>query len=83
MGVAAVLVGYCRVSTFDQVAGFEAQVRELTGARCKRIFKEQVSSVGQRPELEAAIDFVREADVLIVTKLDRLARSIRDLWTNH
>jgi DNA invertase Pin-like site-specific DNA recombinase len=63
------------------MAGFESQIRELTAAGCERIFKEHVSSVALRPELDAALDFVREGDALIVSKLDRLARSIRDLWT--
>jgi DNA invertase Pin-like site-specific DNA recombinase len=80
IGVVEVLVGYARTSTFDQVAGFESQIREITAAGCERIFKEQVSSVSDRPQLDAALDFVREGDALIVTKLDRLARSIRDLW---
>lgn len=73
-------VGYARVSTVDQVAGFDAQISELNELGCEKIFKEQVSSVVARNQLEAAIDFVREGDILIVTKLDRLARSIRHLW---
>jgi DNA invertase Pin-like site-specific DNA recombinase len=40
---------------------------------------EQVSAVGKRPQLEAALDFIREADVLVVTRLDRLARSTQHL----
>lgn len=70
------LVGYARTSTYDQVAGFEDQVATLTQQGCDRIFKEQVSSVTKRPELERAIEFVREGDVFVVTKLDRLARSV-------
>lgn len=72
-------VGYARTSTIEQVAGFEAQVRELKAAGCEKVFKEQVSSVGQRAQLEAALDFVREGDTIVVTKLDRLARSIAHL----
>ena len=68
-------------ATVDQVAGFDAQIRELDAVGCERIFKEQVSSVAERRQLEAALDFVRDGDALIVTKLDRLARSIKDLWT--
>ena len=75
------LVGYARVSTLDQHAGFEAQIRDLTAAGCERIFKEQISSVAERQQLESALEFVREGDALIVTKLDRLARSIKDLWS--
>jgi DNA invertase Pin-like site-specific DNA recombinase len=73
------IVGYARTSTLDQVAGFEAQIRDLKKAGCKKIFQEQVSSVGTRPQLETALDFIREGDVLVVTKLDRLARSVGDL----
>lgn len=72
-------IGYARTSTFEQVAGLEAQKRELKAAGCKKIFAEQVSSVAQRDQLEAAIDYLREGDSLVVTKLDRLARSMRDL----
>lgn len=73
------IVGYARTSTVDQVAGFDAQVKELREAGCEKLFQEQVSSVGKREQLEAAIEFVREGDVLVVTKLDRLARSVTDL----
>ena len=72
-------IGYARTSTVDQIAGFESQLRELESAGCEKIFQEQVSSVGQRLELNSAIDFVREGDVLIATKIDRLARSISAL----
>ncbi len=72
-------VGYARTSTTDQVAGFEAQVRDLEAAGCEKIFREQTSAVGPRPELEAAMDFMREGDTLVVTKLDRLARSTAHL----
>lgn len=73
------LVGYARTSTLDQRAGFEAQRRELKEAGCEKVFAEQVSSVAAREKLEAALDFIREGDVFVVTKLDRLARSMRDL----
>jgi DNA invertase Pin-like site-specific DNA recombinase len=72
-----VLVGYARTSTFDQLGGFEAQQRDLKAAGCKKIFAEQVSSVGERQQLKAAIDYLRDGDVLVSTKLDRLARSMR------
>lgn len=74
------LVGYCRTSSVEQLAGLEAQVEALcaTGSTGK-IFSEQVSSVAKRDQLEAALDFVREGDTLIVTRLDRLARSTADL----
>jgi DNA invertase Pin-like site-specific DNA recombinase len=74
-------IGYARTSTVEQMAGYEAQLKELQAAGCKKIFCEQVSSVGERQELQAAIEFAREGDLLMVTKLDRLARSISDLMS--
>jgi DNA invertase Pin-like site-specific DNA recombinase len=73
------LVGYARTSTLDQVAGFEAQKTELVQLGCKKVFAEQVSSVAERPELERALDFIREGDTFVVAKIDRLARSMPDL----
>jgi DNA invertase Pin-like site-specific DNA recombinase len=73
------LIGYARTSTIEQAAGLEAQERDLKAAGVEKLFSEQVSSVAAREELEAALDYVRNGDVLVVTKLDRLARSIRDL----
>ena len=73
------LVGYARTSTLEQEAGFDAQVRDLTATGCERIFKEQVSSVAQRDELEEMIRWARRGDIVVVTKIDRLARSVRDL----
>ena len=71
------LVGYARTSTADQAAGFETQIAELQKVACEKIFTEQVSAVAlERPGLEAALEFVRQGDVLVVTKLDRLARSV-------
>ena len=72
-------IGYARTSTLEQIAGFEAQKRDLEAAGCKKVFSERVSSVAQREQLEAAIDYLRDGDSLVVTKLDRLARSMRDL----
>jgi DNA invertase Pin-like site-specific DNA recombinase len=73
------IIGYARTSTVEQLAGFEAQERELKAAGAERLFKEQTSSVGPRKALAEAIDFARARDTLIVTKLDRLARSVRNL----
>ena len=73
------IVGYARTSTVDQLAGFEAQVKELDAAGCEKVFQEQVSSVAARLQLQSALEFVREGDVFVVTKLDRLARSVADL----
>jgi DNA invertase Pin-like site-specific DNA recombinase len=75
----AALIGYARTSTVEQLAGFEAQERELAAVGVTKMFREQVSSVGERPQLEAALEYVREGDTLIVTKLDRLARSVAHL----
>ena len=74
------LIGYCRTSTVEQKYGLVAQVEALDKEGVEKIFSEQVSSVAKRPELESALEFCREGDVLVVTKLDRLARSILDLW---
>lgn len=76
----AAAVGYARTSTIEQLAGLESQVRDLTKAGCLKVFQEQVSSVDtSRPELERTLDYVREGDTLVVTKLDRLARSMTNL----
>lgn len=75
------IVGYARTSTADQLAGLEAQHRDLKAAGIEKLFSEQVSSVAQRVQLDAALSFVRADDVLVVTKLDRLARSTVHLLT--
>jgi DNA invertase Pin-like site-specific DNA recombinase len=72
-------VGYARVSTLEQQAGFEAQIRDLKAVSCEKIFSEQVSAVGKRPQLDSALEFIRENDTLVVTRLDRLARSTHHL----
>jgi DNA invertase Pin-like site-specific DNA recombinase len=73
------LIGYARTSTVDQDAGLEAQERDLRAVGVERLYSEQVSSVATRDQLELALDYAREGDVLVVTKLDRLARSISNL----
>ncbi|MGK7754378.1 MULTISPECIES: recombinase family protein [unclassified Roseovarius] len=75
------IVGYARTSTLDQKAGLEAQQTELKAAGCEKVFVEQVSSVDvkARERLAEALDYVREGDTLVVTKLDRLARSVAHL----
>ena len=61
------LVGYARTSTGDQIAGFEAQIEQLTATGCnEKMFKEQVSSIGAREQLDAALEFVRDGDTLVV-----------------
>jgi DNA invertase Pin-like site-specific DNA recombinase len=69
-----------RTSTGDQEAGLQDQVRDLQAAGCIKIFQEQVSSIAQRAELERALGYVRGGDTLVVTKVDRLARSTVGLW---
>lgn len=74
------LIGYARTSTTDQKAGLAAQLRDLEAAGCTKVFREELSSVAdKRPQLAAALDYVREGDTFVVTKLDRLARSVADL----
>ena len=74
-----ILVGYARISTCDQQAGLDAQVRDLKAAGCEEIFSEQVSAVAQRDRLKEALRFVRRGDTLVACKPDRLARSTTDL----
>lgn len=74
-------IGYARTSTLDQTAGLDAQRRDLEAAGCEKLFEEQVSSVDKvkRVKLADALEFCREGDTLVVTKLDRLARSTQHL----
>src|SRR5215210_2396363 len=72
------LVGYARVSTLDQNPAL--QISGLKAAGCERIFTEKASGAQrERPELQAALSYVRNGDTLVVWKLDRLARSIQQL----
>ncbi|MFD0982833.1 recombinase family protein [Tropicimonas aquimaris] len=73
------LIGYARTSTLEQKRSLAAQVDALKEHGCERVWSEQVSSVATRKALEDTLDFVREGDTLVVTKLDRLARSVRHL----
>src|SRR6202030_2364549 len=73
------LIGYARVSKIDQ-QDTRAQVKALKDAGCKRIFEESASGGRwDRPQLHRALDQLREGDVLVVWKLDRLSRSLKDL----
>jgi DNA invertase Pin-like site-specific DNA recombinase len=72
-------IGYARTSTLDQNAGFEAQVKELERYGVEKVYKEQVSSIAHREQLELALEHLRSGDQLIVTKLDRLARNVTHL----
>lgn len=73
------LIGYARVSTVEQLAGLDAQRDALAAAGCQKLFQERVSSVAERGQLEASLEFAREGDTFVVTKLDRLARSTQNL----
>ena len=73
------IVGYARVSSLQQ--DHSTQVARLTAAGADKVFTEKRSGLdGGRPELARCIEYVREGDTLIVTKLDRLARSTADLY---
>lgn len=73
------LIGYARTSTLEQKASLETQRESLVAAGCEKLWGEQASSVGVREALNAALSFCREGDTLVVTKLDRLARSVKHL----
>ena len=73
-------IGYARTSTVEQNYSLEHQIERLEKEGCGKIFSEQVSSIEKRPEFDRAIEFTREGDTLVITKLDRFARSITDLW---
>src|SRR6202795_3365861 len=74
------LIGYARVSTNDQETA--TQVAALKAAGCERIYREQASGGRwDRPELQRLLDQMRKGDVLVVWKLDRLSRSLRDVLT--
>lgn len=72
------LIGYARVSTRDQTVA--AQLDALRKTECARIFQETASGANSdRPQLVAALDYMREGDTLVVWKFDRLARSLKQL----
>ena len=69
------IVGYARVSTTGQK--LDTQIGKLEKAECEKIFHEKKSGKSQsRPELERCLDYIRTGDTLVITKLDRLARSV-------
>src|SRR5271166_1596854 len=75
----SLLIGYARVSKADD-QDTAAQVKALRQAGCKRIFEEKASGGRwDRPQLQKALEQLREGDVLVVWKLDRLSRSLKDL----
>lgn len=71
--------GYARVSTVEQ--DFSAQIDALNAANCDRVFHEKCSaaSLTGRTELQKLLEFVRPQDSIVVTKVDRIARSVKDL----
>lgn len=71
------LVGYARVSTLEQDTAL--QLDALKAARVRRVFQDHGSGVGPRPELQRLLASLRAGDVLVVWKLDRIARSLFDL----
>jgi len=73
------VVGYARVSSIGQDLGVQLEKLEKTG--CHKVFKEKRSGVDAgRPELKRCLEYLREGDTLLVTKIDRLARSTSDLY---
>src|ERR1051326_1667781 len=71
-------IGYARVSTQDQK--LDLQLKALKKAGCQKIFREKVSGwMRERPEFQRMLDQLRPGDTIVVWKLDRLARSTRDL----
>lgn len=73
------LFGYARVSTQDQ--NLSLLLDDLKKAGCQKIFQEKVSSAKVRPQLQKLLDILREGDTIMVWKLDRLGRSLKELFT--
>ena len=72
------MIGYARVSTQDQ--NLELQSEALSKAGCKKVFTDKISGAqAQRPGLNKALELLREGDALVVWKLDRLGRSVKNL----
>ena len=72
------LIGYARVSTQDQ--NLDLQIDALTKAGCKKLFDDKISGSGkERPGLTKTLEMLREGDTLVVWKLDRLGRSVKNL----
>ena len=74
-------IGYARVSSTGQ--DYQTQLDKLQAAGCEKIFHEKQSgkSADDRAQLQAALEFARDGDIFVITKLDRLARSMNDLTT--
>lgn len=73
-------IGYARVSTHHQQDSLDAQKLALEGYGCKKIYADRISGASSsRPGLAAALDYAREGDSVVVTRLDRLGRSTVDI----
>ena len=83
MNTSTAKIGYARTSTTDQ--NLDAQVAALEAAGCGMIRREQKSgaSLAGRPELRTILDFIHPGETLVVTRIDRLARSMHDLQTHR
>lgn len=77
--ILSMLIGYARVSTQDQQ--LHLQLDDLNRAGCERVFQEKVSSGKVRPQLQLLVDSLRTGDTVVVWKLDRLGRSLKELIT--
>ncbi|CEN53048.1 MULTISPECIES: recombinase family protein [Capnocytophaga] len=71
------VIGYARVSTKEQ--NLDLQIDALKEAKCTKIFTEKISATKERPELDNALKYLRKGDVLVIWKLDRLGRSLKQL----
>ena len=73
------IIGYARVSTADQNCAIQEEALRKAGATIIRSERKSGTSTKGRPELATVLDFVREGDTLLITRIDRLARSLMDL----
>lgn len=73
-------IGYARVSTKEQ--NLDRQLDQLKEAGCERIFQEKISGTSkERPELQHMLDILRKGDVVVISELTRLSRSVKDLFS--
>lgn len=76
------LIGYARVSTHEQTLDLQLDALKQAGCSEDKTYKDKISSAKEhRPELEKALDQLREGDTLVVWHLDRLGRSLQELIT--
>jgi DNA invertase Pin-like site-specific DNA recombinase len=78
-GATVTIIGYARVSTTDQDTGIQEAALKAAGCDIVRTEKRSATSMQGRAELQTILDFVRKGDTLVVTRVDRLARSVADL----